>query len=289
MPPPVRRPGDYPNSRDGEIMTKTIIRIGKIQSFLLVSYESHKFINIYVGGHNKWCINCDLIKRDNILQPLGYLNQVRYDLQCSLEHSFVKGIDTKQIINFLVQYINNKYPEVKELIFSDLSTRSCDNDAYVNLAVMTYLYSEKTWYEKNFGAYISPNSEAEWKQIKTLYEKVDKEGHNKVDWETIKYIIVNDEKLTKMTDNELEELYNKSKTWKEFFEPIYNRIKIDKFCIYISSWLQRFILKYFNTLQGLKYILPIKDYNINYVESEYKNGGRRYTRRATRKQDKDYQ
>jgi hypothetical protein len=289
MPLSIKRADEYPNPRDNEIVTKRVIRIGTTKSFLIVEYESSKTIRIYVGGHIKWCINCDIIKRDNIIQPIGYLNQVRYDLQCSLEHSFLKGIDTKQIVYFLVQYIHNRYPEVKELLFSDLSIRQCDNYTYVNLAVMTYLYSEQTWYEKNFGAYISPKGEEEYKRIKKEYEKVDKNGRNKVDWEIIRNTIMHNTILTKMSDSELEVLYNKSKTWKEFFEPIYNKIKIDKFCIFISIWLSTFINRYFNTLQGLKYMIPVKDNKIEYVESEYKTGGRRFTRKSTMQQDKDYQ
>ena len=289
MHPPIKRADEYPNPRDNEIVTKRVIRIGTTKSFLIVEYESSKTINIYVGGHIKWCINCNIIKRDNIIQSIGYLNQVRYDLQCSLEHSFLKGIDTKQIVYFLVQYIHNRYPEVKELLFSDLSIRQCDNYTYVNLAVMTYLYSEQTWYEKNFGAYIAPKEEEEYKRIKKEYEKVDKNGRNKVDWEIIRNTIMHNKILTKMSDSELEVLYNKSKTWKEFFEPIYNKIKIDKFCIFISIWLSTFINRYFNNLQGLKYMIPIKDNKIEYVESEYKTGGRRFTRKSTMQQDKDYQ
>lgn len=287
MPPRIKRPGEYPNALDNQQVTKTEIRIGNSESFLVIKYESSKSINIFVGGHTKWCINCDIIKRDNIIQQVGYLNQVRYDIQCSLEHSFLKGIDTKRILYFLIQYINNTYPEVKELIFSDLSTRQCDNNVDVNLAVMTYLYSEQTWYEKNFGAYISPNSKEEYQQIKENYKKM-YENKNKVEWDIISETIQNDETITRMSDTELEELYKKSKTWKEFFEPIYKKIKIDKFCIFISRWLTRFIYIYFNNLQGLKYMIPIKDNKIEYVERDYKIGGRRFTRKRMGKEDKDY-
>lgn len=285
MPPPSRQPGDYPNARKYETINKTVVRISPTQSFLVVKYETSKSINLYIGGHVKWCIQCEIIKRDNVIQPVGYLNQVRYDIKCSLEHSFVKGIDTKQIIYFTVQYIKDKYPEVKGLIFSDLSTRVCDNNVDVNLAVMTYLYSEQTWYEKNFGAYIAPMSETEYNIIRNEIRKT-KDNKNKVSWEVMSETITNEG--TKMTDAYLEELYNKSNSWREFFEPIYDKLKIDKFCIYISSWLPKFINKYFNTLQGLKYILPIRDNKIVYVESEYNIGGRRFTRKSTRKQDKDY-
>ncbi len=59
--------------------------------------------------------------------------------------------------------------------------------------------------------------------------------------------------------------------------------------MFISGWIDIFILKYFNNLQGLSYIIPIKDYGLNYIESGYnaKKGGR-YTRKLTRKKSKDY-
>jgi hypothetical protein len=286
--PPRKQPDDYPLPRDNETVTQNAILVGKSNTFLIQTYESPKTISIYVGGHTKWCINCDLSKKDNKIQPLGYLNQIRYDIQCSLEHSFLKGKDTKILMYFLVQYINNTYPDVKELLFSDLSTKQCDDNKDVNLAVMTYLYTDQTWYEKNFGAYISPISDEEFKRIKTHYKKVDENNNNKVDWEEMRETIDNNELLTKMTDTDMEELYNKTTTWKEFFETIFEKIKIENFCIFISSWLPKFINKYFNNLQGLKYILPIRDYNIKYIESKYTRGGRRYTRKMIRKHDKDY-
>jgi hypothetical protein len=280
----IRRNGDYPAIRQNDIVIQKTIRIGNTQSFLLVTYQTLKTINIYIGGPNKWCIYCELIKNDNTIKPIGYLTKVRYDLQCSLEHSFVKGKDTKELVRFLIQYIHNNYPMVKDLLYNDLSTRTCDNGIDVNLAVMTYLYSEQTWYEKNFGSRVAPDYENEWNRIKRVYQAYKEE----VDWETMRETIRNDETITGMSDIELEELYNHSKSWKDFFGTIHDKIKIDTFCIFLSGWIDSFIRKYFNTLQGLTYLMPIKDYNINYIENDYKKGGRRYTRKATRKQSKDY-
>jgi hypothetical protein len=93
-----------------------------------------------------------------------------------------------------------------------------------------------------------------------------------------------------MTDEELETLYNNSQSWEQFFGTIFTRIEISDFCMFISEWIDSFIQKYFNNLQGLTYHIPIKNYNISLNISNYQNsiGGRRYTRKASRKQDKDY-
>lgn len=279
----VKRNGYYPDKQNDDTVTKTAICIGNTQSFLLVSYESSRKIRLYVGGPDKWCINCDIIKRDNQIQPLGYLIKVRYDILCSLEHIHAKGKDTKQLICFLIQYINDKYPQVKELQFNDLSTRSCDNDYDVNLAVMTYLYSEKTWYQKNFGAYIAPYNEQEFNKIKQKYNE-----SKKVKWSEMSETIINNP-VTHMTDLELETLYYSSTTWTKFFQTIFNKLEIADFCIFISNWIDSFILQYFNNLQGLSFMMPIKDYKIQYTESTYKRGGKRYTQKLTKKRSKDYQ
>ena len=278
-----KRQGHYPdtNQRPQETIVKTKISIGTKQSFLLVTYESQKTINIYVGGHDKWCINAELIKRDTVIQPLGYLIKLRYDIYCSLEHSYTKGKDTKQLLFFLVQYINNKYPQVKELLFNDMSTKECISDhsinAEVNLAVMTYLYSEKTWYEKASGAFAAPQSEKEFVTIKSKFRKA-----KETPWDIMSATIKNHEQYSGHSDNELETLYQNSKSWKEFFEPIYKKIDISDFCVFISIWLDSFILKYFNNLQSLTFIMPIKDYGITYTPQDYIKGGRSITRRRPR-------
>lgn len=285
MPPRSKPVGYYPNG-DNSIITKTKILIGNTQSFLVVSYQTEKSINIYVGGPEKWCINCELIrdKERNVIKPIGYLNRIRYDMLCSLEHSFAKGYDTKQLVYFLLQYIHDKYPSVKELLFNDASTRKCNNEIDVNLAVMSYLYSGQTWYEKNFGAYIN-------NEYKFLYDNIINRYNNfkNIPWNEMSITILNNE-YSGLSDDEIEELYNSSKTWRDFFGTIFNKIEIADFCMFISNWLDNFILKYFNNLQGFTYLMPIRDYNLKYVESGYnlKKGGRRYTRKSTRKHSKDY-
>jgi len=286
----VKKPGEYPEPRENERMTKHTIKIGTKQSFLLVTYESSRTINLFMGGHDKWCIHCELIKEGNTVKSRGYLIKVRYDMYCSLEHSFLKGKDTKQLMYLLIQYIYDTYPTVRELSFSDLSTRTCDNNVDVNLAVMTYLYSENTWYGKNFGAYIDPLRKQEWDNILHRYKSfIDPSSDNKVSWDMMSDTIQNNSNITGMKDSEVEELYHKANSWKELFEPIYDKIKIDKFCIFISNWIDSFIIKYFNTLQGLTFMMPIKDYAIQFAQNEYKRGGKRYTKKATRKREKDYQ
>ena len=268
---------DYPLKEGYQSIKREAIQIGT-RKLLLSTYEDKRYINLFIGGHDKWCINCELIKEDNTVKPMGYLLKIRYDMLCTLEHNMSRGYDTKQMMIFLIQYIHNTYPAVKELSLNDLSTKTCDNQFNVNLAVMTYLYSGKTWYEKNFGAYISPQSASELKKAERRLQ-----NSKQIPWTEMKDVIKGRDILTEIDEKEFEDLYRKAETWKDFFEPIYKKIEIADFCVFISSWIDKFILHYFNNLQGFTYIIPIKDYRILYEPSEYKRGGRRFTKKAQRR------
>lgn len=279
-----RKPGDYPDKRDNQMIYKNKLQIVNI-SYLITRYETTRSINIFIGGRTKWCIHCELIKNDNIVNPLGYLIKIQYDNLCSLSQSIKRGNDIKQIIYVLIQYIYNTYPSVQRLSFNDLSIKSCDNEDEVSLAVMTYLYMGQTWYEKNFGAKISPDYSTELKRIITIYNNT---KNNK--WDIMKETIQNNS-LSQMTDTEMEELYNQANTWIDFFKPIYEKIDIGDFCMFISPWISKFIVKYFNNLQGLQYMIPIKEYNIQYSIDDYVEqvGGKKYTRKIKLRPAKDYQ
>lgn len=271
----IKHNGCYPIKSSNEVVKKIKAQIGT-KSILVVIYETAHIINIFVGGREKWCINCELIQRDGKIQPMGYLIKIRYDMLCSLDHNFTRGHDIKQILYFLIDYIYQTYPDVKELQFNDMSIRTCENGKSVNLAVMTYLYSGQTWYEKNFGAYISKQHTYDMKKILQKYNDA-----KKIKWSEMSGTI--------RSTMPLEDLYNNSSTWKGFFEPIYNNMEIGDFCVFISDWIDSFIAKYFNAFGGLTFLLQIRKLAITYTLSDYiHQGGRRYTRKLTYKQSQDY-
>jgi hypothetical protein len=270
MPRVIIKPGDYPIEYSGEL-TRIKGYIGP-KSFIITTHVTSRLITIFIGGREKWCIKAELIKHDNIIQPIGYLIQLRHDVLCYLDDDFKNGCDTRQFVYFLMKYIHNKYPMVHGLRFNDISTRRCDNSIEVNLAIMTYLYTGKTWYEKNFGAYVSPE------YLDTYQLHIHKFNNTKkIPWNIMSDTIINNT-FSQFTDKELEDLYNSTDNWKDFFETIIKKIEISNFCMFISQWLDTFILKYFYNLNGINYILPVKDTIINYRLNDY-TGGRKRTRK----------
>lgn len=258
----IKKEGEYPSSL---IFKRETLKLNN-KTIILSTSETERAINIYLGGIKHWCIHSELIKENGKIKEEGYLVKIRYDMLCSVEENIKHGGDISKLLKLLIQHLHKSYPTVKYLLFNDLSTRRCDNGYDTNLAVMTYLYTEKTWYEKNFGAELSQQSEDAFKDIIKKFTK-----SKKLSWDIIKSTIHNYKQLP-YTELELETLYNNSTTWKDFFEPIEDKIKIAEFCIFVSSWLDSFILKYFNNLMGLTYKLPIKSMDIEYIKNVFEGG-----------------
>ena len=80
-----------------------------------------------------------------------------------------------------------------------------------------------------------------------------------------------------LSEQELVSIYKdvsvaKITSWKDFFEPIFKKIGIAQFCIFVSPWLDSFISENFNNLMGLSYDMPIKPTNIKYTKNAFIGG-----------------
>jgi hypothetical protein len=262
----IKKEGEYPSSL--QPTSRIALKVdGK--TIILTTYETSYSINIYLGGIKHWCIHSELLKGATKMKEEGYLIKIRYDMLCSVEENIQHGGDMTKLLKLLIQYIHDTYPDVVRLIFNDLSVRRCDNGSITNLAVMTYLYSEQTWYEKNFDASVAPQSK---EVFDSIFKKLN-ESKTELPWDIVKNTIHNYRTLP-YTETELEQIYNAAVTWKQFFEPINKKIQIHKFCIFVSPWLDSFIVKYFNTLMGISYSMPIQQTTITYIKNTI--GGGRY-------------
>ena len=195
----VKREGDYPSG-----LTPTKRNALKVDNHTIIQtiYEINSTIHIYLGGVKRWFIHSTIHKDNNKIKEEGFLVKIRYDMLCSVEEKIQAGGDIKYLLQLLIQYIHDTYPEVKYLLFNDLSTRRCDNEINVNLAVMTYLYSGKTWYEKNFDVTIANQSKV---ALDDIIIKLNKSKIN-TSWSEVKDMIYNYKELP-FTEKELDALY----------------------------------------------------------------------------------
>lgn len=264
------------NLNPGTSEIKQTVKIGT-KSLLMTIRENSDSVNIYIGGHDLYCIYIYIMKDKSIYSSrfdtsIANLPGIEYNQNCSLEYNFRRGIDSTMILKFAITYVFNKYPHVKGISFNDASFRACDNGKQVSLAMMSYISTGQTWYEKNFGAYLTSESFTHFEPIKQKFQ----DAKATLSWEIMKGIMDNSFPID---ESKMKELYESAKTWQEFFGPIKDAIDISGFCIFVEPWLNNFINETMDySILGLKYILPVKDYAVVYTLSEYQRGGRRFTR-----------
>lgn len=257
--------GVIPPAKNGAIISVKRISVG-LKRMVMTIHETESSITIYIGNAKIYCVDVQLLKKVNgKFYDTGNLNKIRWDKVCSLNDDFKRGTDSVMLLKLVISYIHLKYPEVKHLRFTDLSTKECDDGSSINLAALKFLTVGKTWYEDNFGASIDEQSEMFYKTLlKQILEK-------KKSWETIKTVIP----VSKLSlpEEYLENLYNKAETWQEFFNPILDKLGRVRTCILFSPWFNSFVLGYLRmSYISLQYSLPVKDHGIDYVIGEHRGG-----------------
>lgn len=239
---------------------------------IITTYETAGTITIYIGSRDIYCIDVQLLKnKDLSTVTTGYLTKARWDSVCSIDEPFSKGSDTILMIKLLINYINDKYPDVKELKFNDMSTKTCDDGNSVSLAAMKLLTDGKTWYESHFDIKLNDISDTLYKQLKTDITNKKKE----ISFDNFSmYSNIN---FLNIPDSELRELYNKSNTWQEFFSEIRNIIGVSKLCIWLSknNWFDIFLNIFLKiNISTIQFLLNIKQYNEITYKLMNMNGGK---------------
>ena len=264
--------GKIPPAKQGARITIKRITVG-IKRMIMTIHETDMSITIYVGNATVYCIDVQILKKINgELYDIGNLNKIRWDKVCSLNDDFKKGTDSILLLKLVISYIYLKYPSVKTMRFTDMSTKECDDGSKINLAALKYLTVGKTWYEDNFGASIDEQSRVFYDILsKQLLEK-----KKNTSWEELQTVIPT--KKLDFPEEDIKNLFLKSTTWQDFFNPILKRLGKIKTCIVFSSWFDTFVSGYLRiSFISLQYSLPVKDYDIQYIISEYR--GERRTRK----------
>lgn len=269
----------YPDLKEGVVEKKYILKVGS-KSLLLVVHESRDLVSLYIGGKTVYCINVLIYKEDSVYArafdtSIASLPNLYYNLNCSLEHDFKRGFDTNMILKLIQSYIKKEYPHVKYLQFNDASHRECDDGKFIDLAPMSYFTTGQTWYEKHFHARLTPASEIIFKKA---IEDINKKKAM-IPWEGIQQEMTG---KCPLSEEQLKGLYEKSRTWLDFFGSIRDAIGVPKFCTFAAPWFSGFMTTYLNlNIVNLKYIMPVH-FDIPYTIEPYASGGKKFTRKQLR-------
>jgi len=249
------------------------------KTMIITTFACENSITIYIGNYDIYCIDVQLLKnRESGIVDTGILTKARWDISCSINEPFTKGVDTTIIIKLMLQYIHDRYPQVKYITFTDMSTKECEDGSSVNLAAMKLLTDGKTWYETHFDAKIDP-------MLKDGYVNMRKYAETVKNNMSFDVFIGNlpQNTYSYITKDELRKLYDNAQSWQEFFYPVRKNIGFDKFCIWlgVNNWFNLFVqtvLK-LNIMMSLQFILTPKQYDIKYtvVKNMSGSGHRRIT------------
>jgi hypothetical protein len=259
------------------------------KSLKLSVFETENVIHLYIGGPSLYCIYATIHTEQSLFvshgihdKSVGTLEQIYYNKSCSLEHNFVRGVDTNMIIKVLITYIKRTYKYVRTLQFNDASTRTCNNSIPVSLASMTYLYSGSTWYQKNFNAYLSDDYSSRFASLVQAYN----ERKLQYTWEMFRDLYAKGP--LPLSEDELTGLFSQAPTWQYFFASIVEQIGISEFCNFVSPWLTNFMRQVMkHDIILFPYLLNLDNFkNIQYTITPYTNVGgcrRKFTRKTQRK------
>jgi hypothetical protein len=205
--------------------------------------------NFKIGGMQTDCVNVSISYNQN--QPVSaVIPHIMYDADCSVDIPLDRGQGSVIMIKTLLQYIYQQLPTITEVKFEDKSNIECANEyetktgsksrkkgTYVRPIPLYYFsiaFNGETWYEKYFNA-----------------RQKDKNKHD-IYKATIKNLLYSEEMKTTFIQfleiaqpsveiiEELEQFYNKTITFGDFFQMI---PKQDR-CRLVRDWIHIFMSHY---------------------------------------------
>lgn len=244
-------------------------------------YSRYFNIGSYVTDDNekKTCVDIHVMYPDSqkvlpfINYKLAKLITTHYNERCSVNEKLERSEGTKHMINTALYLVSKMCPFVEGFELNDASTRLCDNNTTITLSYFSITNYGKTWYEKNFNAYIEDKiKSANYKQtIHTLL------ATNLSDWDTFRIMFLRD--TEKDVQSHLESIYKASRTYEDFFKNIH-KIGISKSCVYMQPWIDNLMLTtdLRNYILFTQWVIPVKSIKhikiVNYTTEHSISGGK---------------
>jgi hypothetical protein len=184
---------------------------------------------------------------------IAKLITTHYNEKCSIDKKLERGEGTRHMINTAMYFVSKMCPFVEGFDINDASTRQCDNNTTIALSYFSITQYQKTWYEKNFKAFI-PDEQKRLKYETTIEDLLSKDLS---DWDTFNAIFLRN--INKDVKEVLKEIYKESKTYRSFFKNIHNQ-GISKACIYLQPWIEKLMMTtdLRNYVMFTQWVIPIE-------------------------------
>ncbi len=265
--------------------SSTIIKVGKNEFKITESIMkfgdriiSHTF---KIGGTYDNCIGVSYTY-NNLNKPTNAkIPHALYEPECSMDSSLEKGSGTILMLKSLLKYVYTIIPSVASFTFDDMSHIDCvEKDMTqspprkpikpLNLAYFSIAYNGQTWYEKHFNARMVDTAKYNRyrERIRFLTDPT-----VKVDYVEFLRIAQPPPELYSY----LEKIYNKSDTYRSFFESIPKAKRCDILYSWLVSFMEYYLKDVFSTNDWVINILTMNNtiggankYNIREYPSKYR-------------------
>jgi hypothetical protein len=242
-----------------------------------IIYSRYFNIGAYVSetGEKKTCVDIYVMypefKKEipSINYKLAKLTTTHYNEKCSVNEKLERGEGTQHMINTAMYFVSKMCPFIEgfdindtfvelqslDLAFSkgDISTRQCDNDTTITLSYFSITKYGKTWYEKNFNAYIADGIK------RKKYENIISELllRELPSWDIFNALFLRN--VNKDIKELLKKIHEDSTTYKSLFKNIHNE-GISKACIYLQPWIENVMLStdLRNYVMYTQWIIPVE-------------------------------
>jgi len=219
----------------------------------------------------------------NINYKLAKLITTHYDERCSVDERLQRGEGTQHMISTALTFVSKMCPFIEGFEINDASTRQCDNNTTITLSYFSITKYQKTWYEKNFGAYIPTEyvrsiRRQTNKNIGNRYRNITNKNKNsrpsidkmKLYKETVHHLMkqsLPDWTLFRVLylrtiDSQLEEdlkrMFDQSLNYGQLFNHIHD-MGMSKACIYLQPWIDTVMLStnLKNYILHTQWVIPI--------------------------------
>lgn len=245
---------------------KTMVNVGKYQFQIIdntLSLRGRTYCRTFkIGGNNIDCVNVSITYNQN--RPVSAsIPHIVYDQECPIDAPLERGNGSIIMINTLLHHIQQQIPTITEIHFEDKSSIECATEeskkAFRNqkrgtnvypvpLYYFSIAFNGVTWYEKQFKARLKDMSKH------TKYRaQIDYLLNSKLKTDTSFLTFLEISKPPIEIMDELEQHYNKSDTYGEFFQSMPKKDR----CRLVRDWISTFMTHHLKDFENTGWIIEL--------------------------------
>lgn len=225
---------------------------------------------ISVGGKKDTCVY--ITTNTTTTAELHNLNVK--GLSCEITGKSIRGIATIHMLNLAFTIVKEVAPHVTHIHLMDNSSFQCDVNGSlygVSIALYELVFHQSTWYERHFGAVL------ENPVLRGLYTKTGFYNNKPIRFEF----------NNSMLNEQLGPIYERTRSWKEFFDEIYH---MNEKCKIILPWYRQALINIMDNIsyENQSWIIDLsnpKIQTISYSVISSGGGKRRRTLRHSKRID----